>query len=1038
MRQEHLLETLLNDEHIRQLLDSANDAYWTDPLIGRREFDESDLTMLCRLFLLYANNGLLGKDENSQRHLEEAYKFFRNYPIEREDAKDIFESVIGYNFADKGLLYYFYMASLSLKLDKTISARLLLKAYNVKFDSSEEDWGKRTLTSVLKSLVLLIRKSNGFLDIQLALEIIEQLKSEQKDFEDNYIGSINLSRQRQVAMSLLGIYHVSKALTETALYLKAGYNHNQRRITSTIRQHIDIALSLQDKNSRITDFILLIGANLQLLIKNSIWTDTNFQDKIKQLCQFKANSGVLELLPSQRRALQGNMLDVAANSVVLQMPTSAGKTLMAEFNILVTKSLRSDSRIVYVVPSRALMNQVFYDLREDLSPLGIVVEKTSAAVEVDPAENDFLISDTIDVLVTTPEKLDLLIRRQHPSVDDISLFIVDEAHTIENGIRGARLELLMTMLRRERPDAKYMLLSPFLPGNRDALTEWLGGGKDIHIDWKPSEKIVFGIKTTTKKVKYELLDTPYSLMDLTNHVYENRLDFTLASSSDKDRILEYIIKKYGEEHRTQLILCYGRNTANTQAKKIYDMLPDMPVIPEDVILVQKYMNEEIGCETLYTQLLNKGVAVHHAGLSDESKLLIEHLIRNGYIRYVCATTTIAEGVNFPVSSVYFDDYRRGSDGYLSSNDFWNIAGRAGRTMVDDFGKIILPFHTKTARDRGIGIIKKSAEELSSVLAQLFFDREQVSNILASNNPDTALAREYSDAFMPLFQYFIHLLNLSHNEYVIEVEDILKDTLAYNLLGSDADRAEFIELCKRIYLSIQSKYDDRHGLLKYADKTGFSVPSVLRIMHEKSGNESIADVDSWEPSKLFDGSQPENLAEKIKVIAELKETELGTDSNQSPFNSLIASKILIAWVKGEKLSTISNVHPYFANKDDETSRVSDFVRYINDVRFKASWGLSALEGIVKGNEDDMKDSFVPSFVYYGVNNQKALALRMLGLPRSISNSLSQIISGDLKEYTFTDLRNRVKNLSPMEWEVYRPESSTLSGKELKRIVDILVK
>ena len=59
----------------------------------------------------------------------------------------------------------------------------------------------------------------------------------------------------------------------------------------------------------------------------------------------------------------------------------------------------------------------------------------------------------------------------------------------------------MTMLRRERPDAKYIVLSPFLPGNRDALTEWLGGGKDIHIDWKPSEKIVFGIKTTTKKVK---------------------------------------------------------------------------------------------------------------------------------------------------------------------------------------------------------------------------------------------------------------------------------------------------------------------------------------------------------------------------------------------------------------------------------------------------------------------------------------------------------------------------------------------------------
>jgi len=86
----------------------------------------------------------------------------------------------------------------------------------------------------------------------------------------------------------------------------------------------------------------------------------------------------------------------------------------------------------------------------------------------------------------------------------------------------------------------------------------------------------------------------------------------------------------------------------------------------------------------------------------------------------------------------------------------------------------------------------------------------------------------------------------------------------------------------------------------------------------------------------------------------------------------------------------------------------------------------------------KESFVPSFVYYGVNNQKSLAFRMLGVPRSISNSLSQIISGDLKKYTFTDLRDRVKNLSSDEWEAFRPRNSKLSGKELKRIIDILVK
>ena len=98
----------------------------------------------------------------------------------------------------------------------------------------------------------------------------------------------------------------------------------------------------------------------------------------------------------------------------------------------------------------------------------------------------------------------------------------------------------------------------------------------------------------------------------------------------------------------------------------------------------------MGCSTSFSKFLGKGVAVHHAGLSDETKLLTEHLIRQGLINYVCATTTIAEGVNFPVSSVYFDTYQRGQHNLLSANDFWNIAGRSGRTMVDDFGKIILP------------------------------------------------------------------------------------------------------------------------------------------------------------------------------------------------------------------------------------------------------------------------------------------------------------------------------------------------------------
>ena len=192
-------------------------------------------------------------------------------------------------------------------------------------------------------------------------------------------------------------------------------------------------------------------------------------------------------------------------------------------------------------------------------------------------------------------------------------------------------------------------------------------------------------------------------------------------------------------------------------------------IDSDVTLVQKFMEEEIGCPTTYTELLGKGIAVHHAGLSEESKILIEYLIRKGKIQYVCATTTIAEGVNFPVSSVYFDTYTKGRKNTLSANDFWNIAGRAGRTMVDDIGKIILPFNDTNNITTAKGIISKSAEELTSVLAQLFVQRQDVTQKLYEDNGINQLIYTYPDSFGPLFQYFVHLLNITDSEYVADVE-----------------------------------------------------------------------------------------------------------------------------------------------------------------------------------------------------------------------------------------------------------------------------
>lgn len=1031
----HLISGLLSDDKIRSLLDKQEKTYW-DSSIGIANRDkESCSESLSKITFLFTM--LFFENPEEQDVSERAYKLLKTFQINDNTLRAEWNDLVNLRVNDEYLSYHFILASVALLSNKTISARLSLSNY-VDPSIEESDWGKRVLAGTIRSLLYLIRKQDGFNDIRRAIDLIGKLQQEQSLFESDYLNSFALSQQTEEAIWLVALYHTSKAVVEAAQYILQGYNYPGRKIDTIVRQHIDVARKLT-KAERFKSFLNIIESDLYRLIANSIWTGTAFQEKVKLLCKQKGELGMLELLPSQRNAMSKNLFDVAANAIVLQMPTSAGKTLLAEFNIVITKSLLPQSKVVYVVPSRALVNQVYHDLRADLSPLGLSVERTSSVNEVDPSEDAFLQADEIDVLVSTPEKMDLLIRRKHPSVQNVSMFIVDEAHTLRNGSRGARLELLIAILRRERPNAKFMFLSPFLPGDKTSIQDWLGGGNTIEVNWKPSEKVVFGIKVTEKMVKTQMVPSQYTAPYKQEYTTEEPLDVVLQTSSNKERILEYTCKHFAEKGKTQLILCQGRASANNTAKDIYNWADAPNCLDTDIQLVQKYLEEEMGCATLFSQLLLKRIAVHHAGLSDETKMLIEHLIREKQIQYVCATTTVAEGVNFPVSTVYFDSYYRGQskkENVLSSNDFWNIAGRAGRTMVDDFGRIILPFNTKQNKELGLSIVKKSTEEIASVLARLFDDRQK---IIATLETDThalnQLSYEYADSFAPLFQYFIHLLHVSKNEYVQDVEDLFKDTFVFSKL-SPVEQAEFIELCKKIYQTIEAKYSSQAGLLSFADKTGFSVPSVLKIMKEKSQNNLISDLDSWKPEKLFSRRDPSNLAEKIKVVATLPETGLGTDSRQAPFNPEIVAKVLIAWVHGDKLNSISSKHPSFKD-DDITNQITRFVNYMNSARFKASWGLSALEGIVKGVEAEVKDSYVPSFVYYGVDDKKALALRMIGIPRSLSTSLSKAITDDVSNYSFVKLRKTINDLPLRDWDTLLPTNSKLSGEEWKRIVGILM-
>jgi superfamily II RNA helicase len=90
-------------------------------------------------------------------------------------------------------------------------------------------------------------------------------------------------------------------------------------------------------------------------------------------------------------------------------------------------------------------------------------------------------------------------------------------------------------------------------------------------------------------------------------------------------------------------------------------------------------------------LLEKGVAIHHAGIMPILREMVELLFSKGYIKLLFATETFAVGINMPTKTVIFTDLNK-FDGTGSrpfySHEYTQMAGRAGRRGIDTVGHVI--------------------------------------------------------------------------------------------------------------------------------------------------------------------------------------------------------------------------------------------------------------------------------------------------------------------------------------------------------------
>lgn len=925
----------------------------------------------------------------------------------------------------------FRLAIAGLASQRSSDVRLDLTRFQLPA-ARTDTWRERVLDDVFVALVLLVRKQGGWSDIDLALARIDALRGSQQEFEAAYLDSTgDPNQQATAAIELVGLYHLAQMVTLAATYLRDGDTPGSN-LRVRLDRHHDRALTALSSGSwpLLPHMVDLTWVCCQELIANSIWTHVGgLGDSARRLAGILASRGrpnpVIELWPSQQEALKRNLLDPYPQAILVEMPTSAGKTLLAKFAIVQTLALNPNSTVAYLVPTRALVNQVTVDLRSDLHELGFRVEQTVPAYELDPVE-DQLLTVPPNVLVTTPEKFDLLLRRNHVATANLSMVVVDEAHNLRESTRGARLELVLGTVKRDRPGARFLLLSPFLPNNDELLT-WLGEARSlppIAVDWKPGRKIVGAVRSVGRGQNRHLeLET---LPAADNSELPEHLSIPLGPPAEATTIaaISRATVESSLERGSVLILCRGPGTATTRAKELAERLPIRPSSNRREA-VSRYLDAELGRTSSLSTCLRHGVAYHHSGLSSEARWFVEGLIRTGDVDVVCGTTTLAQGVNFPITTVIIETLTKG-DQSLTYSDFWNIAGRAGRALVDTVGVVAFPAPSQSKYDEYVLFLQGEAEAISSQLTGLINRADElVGNF---NLASLRSAPELSS----LLQFLAHAMRVGgQGELADEVEDLLRASLVYHQARRESvGRADaLVRLCRSYLSAIRGT---NPGILTLADHTGFATPSVLWLLGRSSEMTGLSDAEAWQPETMF-GPNLDPLTQCVETIGGLPEIQL-SEGRGRPFNAERIARILRDWVQGESLRTLANRYGTSVDQDEET-RVSEFTRYLySSLLTQTSWGLGALETVCLGTDQNQlgQAAYLPSMIYFGVKHPESVWLRTVGVPRIVADGIAEhwrtTVGGTPESYDH--LRSWIGDLPDNAWNQAIPSGTELTPSDLR--------
>ena len=390
------------------------------------------------------------------------------------------------------------------------------------------------------------------------------------------------------------------------------------------------------------------------------------------------------------------------HSVIVAAPTGAGKTLIAEYAI--EKYIEAGEQIIYTAPIKALSNQKYRDFSRDHGDkVGIVT-------------GDVVINATAPTLIMTTEIFRNTIFDDPDSLRDVRYVIFDEIHFIDDIARGTVWEESIIFAPQH---INFICLSATIP-NLEEFADWMNTvrGSRIDVISETERPVPLEHKLYIKEYGLGWLDELKEIKDalevewqaLGGRRQDNRAWRPPAGNQRPmtagTRLMEPVATGIEELAGADLIehiqlsnqipcLYFSFSRGACEEKAMKNMERDFlePEEREKILgeydqLCQRYsIQEDIRAEQL-RELIEHGVAYHHAGMLPTLKEVVEQLFTLGYIKLLFTTETFALGINMPACTVVFDSIAK-FDGLqfrpLKAREYHQMAGRAGRRGIDTKG-----------------------------------------------------------------------------------------------------------------------------------------------------------------------------------------------------------------------------------------------------------------------------------------------------------------------------------------------------------------